>query len=364
MMKKRWKRGGALLLALALALSGTGILKTRAAVAVDTTKKCSLEVNAQELYLLINGEYKKLNGDEYPEDVYEDDLGNMQKQVLTINLYKIADITASGKYNVDEDSEFAGLKHDIENVNDETSAKVWNTIAESAKSLVDKTEAIPGSINYPEDNTYSCTIENLDTGLYLIVPESVKTAYYEYTFSPYLISLPNNYYHSSGDDAWKYDLTGDLAVGLKPEQTPLYGDLNIVKTLADMNTTFGSSATFVYQIDITTLKGERETRIEAIEFTGAGTNTLTVSNIEAGSRVTVTEVYSGAGYQISGSDTARAVIAADGLEGAPAQVEFTNVPDNTMTGGYGAINHFVQNADGTDYTHSRLDGGAVNAPAE
>lgn len=377
MMKKRWKRGGALLLALTLALSGTGILKTRAAIAVDTTRKCSLIVDVGDLYTLVQGEQGNSGWNPVEEDdLYDPNLTALNDKV-EIRLYKVASISASGEYSaITDDSakyKFDTIKDDLTGVSSETSAADWNAMAlEAVKVVTEKNPATgeeslmdteEGLTKHVENGT-TVEFNGLEVGLYLVAANPVDTNYYTYKFSPYLVSLPNNYYDKkdpSSSDEWRYD---NIEMGLKVEQTPLYGDLDIVKTLTDMNTTFGSSTTFVYQIDITTLKGEKETRIEAIEFTGAGKNTLTVSDIEAGSTVTVTELYSGAGYKISGSDTAGAVIVADGLEGEPAQVEFTNVPDNTMTGGYGVINHFEQNADGTDYTHSILDGGAVSAPAE
>lgn len=365
MIRKRWKRGGALFLALALLLSGTGILKTRAAVAVDVdADDCTLTVDVSELYTLVeNGEPGEWTNP--PEDMYETDLPDMQSQV-TVNLYKVASIDSAGRYTAIDP--FSSLKSSLEAVDSETNAAEWNEMAVTALGFVTDAD---GELMTPEDGlgkgvtpeTKVIEFTGLEVGLYLVAAAPVETNYYTYNFSPYLVSLPDNEYDAEvegSSDDWIYN----VAMGLKVEQTPRYGDLNIVKTLTDMNTTFGSSTTFVYQIDITTLKGERETRIEAIEFTGAGRDTLTVSDIEAGSTVRVTELYSGAGYKISGSDTAGAVIVADGLEGASAQVEFTNVPDNTMTGGYGAINHFEQDADGTDYIHKRLDGGAVNAPAE
>ena len=77
--------------------------------------------------------------------------------------------------------------------------------------------------------------------------DKAQTTNYEYTFTPYLISLPNNYYYQTGDDEWVYELS---EVVLKPEQTPRYGSLVIDKTLRDFNATSGAQATFVFQIDI------------------------------------------------------------------------------------------------------------------
>ena len=70
-----------------------------------------------------------------------------------------------------------------------------------------------------------------ETGLYLVSVEQLVTPNYVYTFTPYLISLPNNYYSGEGtSDAWVYNLTGDNAIGLKPEQQQRTGDLIINKT--------------------------------------------------------------------------------------------------------------------------------------
>ena len=91
MMKKRWKRGGALLLALALVLSGTGILKTRAAVAVDVdldTETLKLEVSADAFddsgSLLVKGDETRA-----PERMLED---------LVVKLYKVATVSESGTF--------------------------------------------------------------------------------------------------------------------------------------------------------------------------------------------------------------------------------------------------------------------------
>ena len=109
-------------------------------------------------------------------------------------------------------------------------------------------------------------MKNLETGLYLVSVEQLVTPNYVYTFTPYLISLPNNYYSGEGtSDAWVYNLTGDNAIGLKPEQQQRTGDLIINKTLKNQNTTFGDKATFVFQIDITN-GDKKESKVEALTF--------------------------------------------------------------------------------------------------
>ena len=71
-------------------------------------------------------------------------------------------------------------------------------------------------------------ISDLKTGMYLVQAETVQTSEYTYDFTPYLVSLPNNYYSKENpDDTWVYDVT----TGMKPQQTQRYGDLEIVKDL-------------------------------------------------------------------------------------------------------------------------------------
>ena len=76
-----------------------------------------------------------------------------------------------------------------------------------------------------------------------------------------------------------------------------------------------------------------------------------VENIPAGSTVTVTEVYSGAGYKIEDgtSDSWQGVIEANDYsdENTPVvSVNFTNESDGTTTGGSGVTNHFGKNTAG------------------
>ena len=176
--------------------------------------------------------------------------------------------------------------------------------------------------------------EDLATGLYLVMADKAQTTNYEYTFTPYLISLPNNYYYQTGDDEWVYELS---EVVLKPEQTPRYGSLVIDKTLRDFNATSGAQATFVFQIDITTLEGKTESRVEAMTM-GAGEESqqLTIDQIPAGASVRVRETYSGASYTQVSDDPDDVTIFADEV----VRVSFENAHDGRPNGGYGVKNNF------------------------
>ena len=199
------------------------------------------------------------------------------------------------------------------------------------------------------------TATGLDTGLYLVDTPKVITPNYTYTFTPYLVSLPtNNYYSGNGaSDDWIYDLTKEhnSAVGLKPEQHVRYGNLVINKELVDHNATFGNNATFVFQIDITTLDNKKETRIEELTFDAAGSHSVTIEKIPAGSHVTVTEVYSGASYELASAKSQETDIIANPeketeVEFRPAEVSFINKHDGRTNGGYGVKNNFKLDENG------------------
>lgn len=126
-------------------------------------------------------------------------------------------------------------------------------------------------------------------------------------------------------------------VVLKPEQTPRYGSLVIDKTLRDFNATSGAQATFVFQIDITTLEGKTESRVEAMTM-GADEESqqLTIDQIPAGASVRVRETYSGASYTQVSDDPDDVTIFAD----EAVRVSFENAHDGRPNGGYGVKNNF------------------------
>lgn len=349
MEKKRWRnRKGAGLLALtlafALALSGLGMLDSRAALAVEVDKQdCTLKVDADSLYSLIDGTY----GPGTPE-ADENDLSNMQENV-TVNLYKVASMDAGGNYT--PVAAFANADLGLDEINHETDANAWLEKAAEAAAVVkdgengwkkDQALSFVAQLSTSEGQT-SVTFRGLSVGLYLVAAEQVVTDCYIYDFAPYLVSVPNNMYYVTGDDTWMYN----VEMGLKVEQSERYGNLKINKNLTKWNGMPGDQATFVYKLDIETLKGEREQRIEAITIDGKLSGTAEVTHIPAGSKVTVTEIYSGAGYdQTAGPDSNPVTIVANGTYVSEnetvttATVSFENAPDGTATGGYGVRNNF------------------------
>lgn len=326
MMNKRLKQGSTFLLAVALTFPLLTLPGAKAASAINTGQKCSIEFD-------ISGNSSELLSASIP-----------------VKLYKVASVDESGNYT----GIGAFSKLDLSSVsadNLDAAAATWAERAAKAKKLLkDDTEPTTTTLTQGRG-----TATGLDTGLYLVDTPKVITTNYTYTFTPYLVSLPTNNYYNNGQtsDDWIYDLTkeSNSAVGLKPEQHVRYGDLVIKKELKDHNATFGNNATFVFQIDITTLDKKTETRIEELTFSAAGDDSVTITKIPAGSHVKVTEVYSGASYELASAKSQETDIIANPeketeVEFKPAEVSFINKHDGRTNGGYGVKNNFKLDENG------------------
>lgn len=319
MMNKRLKQGTTFLLALALAFPLLTLPGARAANAIETDRKCSVA-------FIVSGEGNELT-----------DTGTD----ITVNLYKVADVDVSGNYTAT--GAFTGLDVSSVRADNNDAASKWAARAKEAQKLLKDSVKPTAKVTLAAGTG---SLADLATGLYLVDTPEVVTTNYTYTFTPYLVSLPTNNYYSSGNDDWIYDLTDTNAIGLKPEEHARYGDLKINKTLANHNATTGKKATFVFQIEITPLKGKTETRIESLDFEAAGDSSVTITKIPAGAAVTVTEVYSGASYKLTSANDQTTKIIATDEKGAPVSVSFTNDIDDNMNGGYGIRNNFKLDENG------------------
>ena len=323
MMNKRLKQGSTFLLAVALTFPLLTLPGAKAANAIDTDAECSIQFD-------IGGNSSELLSASIP-----------------VNLYKVASVDVSGNYTAT--GTFAKL--DLSSVsadNLDTAAATWSERAAEAKKLLKDDTEPTTTVTLTQGRG---TATGVKTGLYLVDTPKVITPNYTYTFTPYLVSLPTNNYYSSGNDDWIYDLTDTNAIGLKPEEHTRYGDLVISKKLENHNATFGDKATFVFQIDITTLDEEKETRIEELTFSAAGNDSVTITKIPAGSHVKVTEVYSGASYELASAKSQETDIIANPeketeVEFKPAEVSFINKHDGRTNGGYGVKNNFKLDENG------------------
>lgn len=327
MMNKRLKQGSTFLLAVALTFPLLTLPGAKAANAIDTDAECSIEFD-------ISGNSSELLSASIP-----------------VNLYKVASVDVSGNYTAT--GTFAKL--DLSSVsadNLDTAAATWSECAAEAKKLLKDDTEPTTTVTLTQGRG---TATGLNTGLYLVDTPKVITPNYTYTFTPYLVSLPTNNYYNGKDasDNWIYDLTKEMnsAVGLKPEEHVRYGNLVINKELVDHNATFGDEATFVFQIDIEKPDGKKETRIEELTFNAAGSDSVTIEKIPAGSHVKVTEVYSGASYELASAKSQETDIIANPeketeVEFKPAEVSFINKHDGRTNGGYGVKNNFKLDENG------------------
>lgn len=331
-MKKRIRTAGALTLAAITVLSAAGLSSVYGALGVDTEQKCSLT------FTLDGTEFAELNEVEIPVDVYQ-----------------IADITEEAQYTAHTGYEGLGL----DQISSTTTAEAWMQMAEDAMKIVEDTKAEPTAVTTVEkkagESTATGKIENLKTGMYLVAAETVQTSEYTYDFSPYLVSLPNNYYSGEHpDDTWVYDVT----TGMKPQQTQRYGDLEIVKDLTVYNTSL-QDALFVFQVEGTRNGENVYSDVVTIKFNEAGKKTALVKHLPAGTEVTVTEIYAGGSYKNTSGDTQTATIVAEGEDNSPVSVSFTNTYDGRLVPGTGIVNHF-ENKDG-EWSWEQQDDNTVSA---
>lgn len=313
-MKKRIKTAGALTLAAITVLSAAGLSSVYGALGVETDKKCSLT------FTLDGTEFDELRSLEIPVDVY-----------------KVADITEEAVYDTTNYTDFADLG--LEKVSSTTTAEEWAQMAEDAMKIVEDKKIAPTAdvkVTKPAGATESTgVISNLETGMYLVQAETVQTSEYTYDFTPYLVSLPNNYYSKENpDDTWVYDVT----TGMKPQQTQRYGDLEIVKDLTEYNASL-KDALFVFQVEGTRNGEQVYSDVVSIKFNQAGEKSVLVKHLPAGTVVTVKEVYAGGSYSNTSGDTQETMIVAEGVTDNPASVSFTNTYNGKLIPGTGIVNH-------------------------
>ena len=329
-MTGKIKKRGAAALACLLVVSAAGISSVYGAPGVEPDRSCSLSFE-------LDGQYQELN-----------------EIAIPVNLYKVADVEVTGEY-----TSLAGYEElEFGSVSDSTTADEWESFAREASELTETLGAEPEvtlEIVPDEEGVPSARAENLSTGMYLVEAENVQTAEYTYAFTPYLVSLPNNYFYTTGQDEWVYDVTA----GMKPQQTPRYGSLVIRKTLTSYNATLGS-ATFIFQVEGVKDQETVLSDVVSLVFDGTGTKSLEISGIPAGTEVTVTEVYGSANYDPVSPETGRVTILADGEEGSPVTIEFVNEYNGKLNPGSGIVNHFEYDGGVWNWQRQADNSGGIN----
>lgn len=328
------KKGCMAVLSCALVLPLLSLPSTNAALGIETTestgKTCSLTLT---------------DGSDYTD---------LKAVDIPVELYKVATVDVSGNYTLVSD--FAGLTLPDQSADQKVIDEQWKETAADAAQIADAKTADSEMVLL----NGTATVNDLSTGLYLIVPETVigEGAINEYSFAPSLISLPNNEYYSTGEDAWIYDVEATL----KPEQTALTGSLIIQKHLTEFNQSL-QDAMFVFQVEATKTDAQGiETSVYsntvALTFNAStgGTQSVQIDDIPAGAVVTVTEVYAGASYELAEGEAASktTTIVSNELvesgEAVTAQVDFTNSYNEKLIPSYGVVNHFEYDEEADDWT--------------
>ncbi len=356
---------------LTLTAAGTGIAYGAAGIEAARTD-CGIRftLEAGELNAGDQANLEHMSPD-YRE--YYRELGDILESggSVEVKLYRIAEVDETCRFSLLGDYDCPALEG-LEQADDKTTAMEWAQWADAAAGILtgvsaegvngDGGEAGSGNAGeepggragaYPlpepdgaglivtgENGKAQGAVSGLSTGMYLVWVEPVETEDYLYRFIPFLVSLPS----LDSGEVWNYgeDAEKPVIVGLKPEREDLYGDLSIEKNLLSYNETL-AGASFVFEI-----KAVKEDRlvysdVVSMTFDGPGSGSLTVEDIPAGARVTVTEIYSGAGYRESTGTASRSTV----IEaGDTAAVSFTNEYDGRLNGGgTSIINHFVYEKD-------------------
>lgn len=289
---------------LAFAVAGLSLSSAYATNEIDLSEPCSLTVS-------VGG-----------EGAFAEDLAGIELQA---ELYRVAAVDQNGSYTSLEDYKSLELEKAVVGDGDWSEKAVAAAEIAEGKTADAKITIVDGI----------GTAEDLKAGMYLVVVETGVTECYEYNFSPYLICLPDNLYFQTGkaeDNYYQYDVTG----GLKPEQSPRFGNLEINKFLSSYNTSL-QDVTFVFEVEAVDENGTTVySNVVSTTHSAAGTKSVLVEDLPAGAIVTVTEVYSGASYRVTTSASQTVTI----VSGDTVEVQFSNAYAEELVPGYGVTNHF------------------------
>lgn len=372
-MKTKWKsrerfRGRLMGLALASIMAAGCIIAApggtaRAAEALDLDRKCALQVKVEPKAMEEGG------AEESPD--------------VAIDLYKVAGAVKQDGYDAyrfETIDIFAGLDVDIV-VGETDGAQAWIDQARQAADITfaegNDVEPTATAVKAPTAGLVEFT--GLEPGLYLMVPRganleaedylvretdegdstgTIRTiAYsdsYTFTYSPQLMALPakesvDGTVATSNPGEWIYELTGTNAVESKPALSERFADLRIDKELTEYLA--GSPATFVFTVEAMLRDKVVYSNAVSLTFDGPGIQSeLIADKIPAGSVVTVTEVYSGATYQVAAGSAQVQTVNMTNADSESADfaniASFRNTYDGSGRKGAAITNHFEYMDDG------------------
>lgn len=328
--KVRGKKTIAFLMVLLLAVT-IPISYVSAKGNVDTGRRCSVKIEIGE----------------------DNSFGDLKTVDITVKFFRIAGIDREGQFRALED--YAELQEELTAISKDTTVADWSRIMEQAKKAVtDKKESV--SVKVVNGRAES---SNMETGLYLVLADSVSTKEYTYNFTTGLLSLPDNTYFSTGQgkDEWIYD---NIPVSLKPERTARSGELEIKKTLKNYNAKTGTPV-FVFDVEVTKDGTAVYSNVVSLSFSDKGTQSIKITGLPVGSRAVVTEIYSGASYTVESPAT----VTVDNIRaGETAVAAFTNDYNNSLVYGTGVVNHFAYDGNGYSWTQQKDNSAMANGMME
>lgn len=282
---------------------------------------------------------------------------------LLVDIYKIADAVADGEYDA-YDYPLNGVFAEDKDLAVAFSAGEWETVAKRVTDIVSAGDVQATVRDYDIVGRES-TFE-LSDGVYAVVPhgsagvlEPAYSARHAYAFLPSIVTLPtksgsDGVPSSGGAGGWLQEMT----ICLKPDRSPLYGDIRIDKSVDKFS---GEPATFVFRVWGSLRDGELETSpvVEYDNYVSMfydGTeesSSVSLTHIPAGMKLNVEEVYSSSRYDCVGSSRVETDVVPSTVDvergSKPAlSVSFSNVRNDKITGGGGIENHF-------DYDGSKHD---------
>ena len=287
---------------------------------------------------------------------------------IVVDVYKLADVAApanTGDYEFQFKAGYEELSNIYKGLAQDTQKDNWRELADAAARIALVEPGMTASFEAWELEQ-ELELGTEGWGLYLLIPRGsdieeddyitqvtdeenrdwiATRAYsreYTYTFAPMMIFAP---YKEGGNTAWGItDEDGNYGhnpwipnpqISLKPEQDPRYGSLDIVKNLLSYER--GGQAAFVFEVK-TLLDGEESIRYVSIVFDdNPGQKHVLLEDVPIGATVTVTEVYSGASYEVVTDKSQTVTIEADKV----AEVAFTNDYNEERKSGGSLTNRFT-----------------------
>ena len=315
-------------------------------------------ISGMGLSVFASEEIKEVTLTVSPPDPFESEeaQADFEEAEVVTDLYLIAGASKNAQYDT---YDLALLKpYDSLVIGEKMTNEDWNVVAQQAAGIArDQGTPIASAQEVGTKIAVGDSGDSLQPGLYLVIPHGknleeywgeteegeiiskAESTVYEYDFSPLLIHLPaktdlneDGEVKTSVEDG---DWMADGKIVLKYTQIERFTGLTIYKTVSNFE---GGQATFIFRVIAYNKKNEKVyENVATIQMEAEGTQSATLDRIPAGTRVVVTEEYSGGRYEIVGSDTQ--TIEKMSIDPEENTVSFENTKVNDIQG-YGIENHF------------------------